>query len=370
MRPLQRTPASTIITFMISAFPPLARLVPLLVLTALMTACGYAEWPPRSDVRRDVEGDRQPSSDATAFRAATAVTVGKGDSVYALSRRHRVSMRAIIEANNLRPPFHLRVGQRIVLPRQPEHLVEKGDTLSQIAHQRNIGMYDLARVNALRPPYTIYVGQRLRLPRGAVTSGASSVSVTSASETKTVSVSPDAGKQPTKAKALPPLSRKTPDWAKKQPAMKRPVRTAVRPRRVAAGPVSKPPPRAGKGFQWPVRGRVISSFGSKAKGLRNDGINIAAARGTPVKAADNGVVVYAGNELRAFGNLLLIRHAGGWVSAYAHNEVLLVKRGDKVRKGQKIGAVGSSGSVVTPQLHFELRKNRRARNPGKYLSRV
>jgi len=89
-----------------------------------------------------------------------------------------------------------------------------------------------------------------------------------------------------------------------------------------------------------------------------------------VLAAENGVVVYAGNELRAFGNLLLIKHTGGWVSAYAHNEVLFVKRGDRVRKGQRISSVGSSGSVITPQLHFELRKNRRARNPGKYLSRV
>ena len=117
-------------------------------------------------------------------------------------------------------------------------------------------------------------------------------------------------------------------------------------------------------------GRVISSFGAKSKGLRNDGINIAAPRGTPVRAAENGVVVYAGNELRGFGNLVLIKHSGGWVSAYAHNEDLAVRRGDKVRKGQRIARVGSSGGVTTPQLHFELRKGKRARDPRKYLQRV
>ena len=112
---------------------------------------------------------------------------------------------------------------------------------------------------------------------------------------------------------------------------------------------------------------MISSFGSKSKGLRNDGINIAAPRGAPVVAAENGVVVYAGNELRGFGNLVLIKHAGGWVSAYAHNDRLLVRRGDKVRKGQRIALVGSTGGVTSPQLHFELRKGKRARDPRKYL---
>ena len=117
----------------------------------------------------------------------------------------------------------------------------------------------------------------------------------------------------------------------------------------------------------PVKGRVISKFGTKPNGQRNDGINVAVPEGTSVKAAENGVVAYAGNELRGFGNLLLIKHAGGWVTAYAHNEILMVRRGQRVRKGDVIGKVGSSGSVGRPQLHFELRKGRRAINPRKYL---
>ena len=131
--------------------------------------------------------------------------------------------------------------------------------------------------------------------------------------------------------------------------------------------ISKPAARSGKKFLWPVRGRVISAFGAKSKGLRNDGINIAAPRGTPVLAAENGVVVYAGNELRGFGKLILVKHSGGWVSAYAHNQSFMVKRGEKVTKGQRIARVGSTGGVISPQLHFELRKGRDAKDPRKYL---
>jgi len=118
-----------------------------------------------------------------------------------------------------------------------------------------------------------------------------------------------------------------------------------------------------------VNGKIISSFGAKKGGLHNDGINIAAARGAPVRAAENGIVAYAGNELRGFGNLLLIKHADGWTSAYAHNDKLLVRRGDQVRRGQIIARVGSTGSVTSPQLHFELREGSEAIDPLRLLAR-
>ena len=108
---------------------------------------------------------------------------------------------------------------------------------------------------------------------------------------------------------------------------------------------------------------MISNFGPKAGGLHNDGINIAAPEGAPIKAAENGVVVYAGNELRGYGNLLLVRHSDGWVSAYAHTSKFRVAAGEKVKQGQVIAEVGSSGNVDRPQLHFELRKGTRAINP-------
>ena len=114
---------------------------------------------------------------------------------------------------------------------------------------------------------------------------------------------------------------------------------------------------------------MLSRFGTIGKGLQNDGINILAQKGTPVRATQTGVVAYAGNELRGFGNLLLIKHSGGWISAYAHNSELLVRTGQKVRRGQIVSKVGRTGSVDKPQLHFELRRGNRAVDPERFLGR-
>ena len=129
-----------------------------------------------------------------------------------------------------------------------------------------------------------------------------------------------------------------------------------------------PEPLAGNSFRWPVKGHIVSGFGTKADGGHNDGINISVPQGTPVRAAENGVVAYAGNELKGYGNLVLVRHANNWVSAYANNEQILVKRGDKVSRGQVIAKAGTSGSVSQPQVHFELRKGSRPVDPTKYMS--
>ena len=129
-----------------------------------------------------------------------------------------------------------------------------------------------------------------------------------------------------------------------------------------------PAPRATARFAWPLPGKIIANFGPAGGGLHNDGINIAATLGTQVRAADNGVVAYAGNELRGFGNLLLIKHADGWTTAYAHNDKLLVQRGDTVTQGQVIATVGRTGNVDSPQLHFEVRKGTQAMNPIEFLA--
>jgi len=351
-----------------------------------LTACGYAEWPPRDEAPRDT--NRAPSGNAgsAAFTNATAVVVGKGDSVYALSRRHRVPMRAIIEANGLKAPFTLRVGQRIMLPRGPVHVVRKGDTLLAIGNRYNVDPYEVARINGVKPPYVIRIGEPLTLPvegGGRIKTIAISPNVDADLDGGPgVSIIPDPA--PTVSEAGAPGPPKT---LAEVTVPRRPSRTNRRPAtppawssppKVARAPdtrntpsppvrVPAPPPKSASGFAWPVKGRVISRFGVKAKGLRNDGINIAAARGTPVRAAENGVVAYAGNELRGFGNLLLIKHSGGWVTAYAHNDKVLVKRGQKIRKGDTVATVGSSGSVTRPQLHFEIRKGKKARDPGKLL---
>jgi murein DD-endopeptidase MepM/ murein hydrolase activator NlpD len=121
-------------------------------------------------------------------------------------------------------------------------------------------------------------------------------------------------------------------------------------------------------FQWPLQGKIISRFGAKNGGQHNDGINIAAKEGAKVYAADSGTVAYAGNELRGFGNLLLIRHSDGWITAYAHNEKLLVKKGDKVARGQPIALVGATGNVDSPQLHFEIRRGSDPVDPLQHLA--
>jgi murein DD-endopeptidase MepM/ murein hydrolase activator NlpD len=316
----------------------------LLLFSGVLSGCGNLEWPPPGYGRQSGDAAPPVTINNAAFVNASAVTVGPGDTVYALSRRHQVSERDIIIANNLKAPYRLTVGQRIVLPRGKEHTVVKDDNLFKISLTYNVDMYDLARANAIKPPYTIYVDQKLRLPgtsgTGTMVATAQPKPTTTTTATTTQTTTETSNQTKTVAAAL-----QTKTTSKTNTA------------------VPSPPASTGKGFVWPIRGRVISNFGAKDKGLHNDGINIAAPKGSPIQAAENGVVAYAGNELRGFGNLLLIKHADGYVSAYAHNAKLLVKRGDKIRKGQTIATVGSTGNVTSPQLHFELRKGKKALDP-------
>ena len=267
--------------------------------------------------------------------------VQPGDTVYGISRRFGVPIRTIIEANDLNPPYTLLVDQRLAVPTQRVHVVEAGQTVYGISRLYGVDLTELTRLNDIREPYTIGVGQRLALP-------AASAPTQSAD-------APD---------VLPPQPAPAP--ASQPEAPQEPELAAIPPP-VTTGAIPSPPAREGGKFLWPLRGRIISSFGPKDGGLHNDGINIAAEPGASVLASENGVVVYAGNELRGFGNLLLIKHADGWVTAYAHNERLLVGRGQQVRRGQAIAQVGQSGSVTSPQLHFEIRKGSRAINPSEML---
>jgi murein DD-endopeptidase MepM/ murein hydrolase activator NlpD len=231
-------------------------------------------------------------------------------------------------------------------PAQPSSgtaTVQPGDTLYAIARRTNISVRALIDANGLRPPYTVVAGQRLRLPAPA------SDAAEAARDRNTEPAS-----QPSAQPVIP---------APATPAAPTAVSTP------SPQPDSAPPARAGR-FAWPVRGTIVSAFGAKPGGLQNDGINIAAPRGTAVRAAENGVVVYAGNELKGFGNLLLVRHADGWMSAYAHLDEAVVARGAQVQRGQVIGQVGQTGSVAAPQLHFELRRGGRAVDPQSVLTAV
>lgn len=266
---------------------------------------------------------------ASLFGTPETVTVEKGDTLYSISKRYDMPLRDLIDANGLKPPYTLKVGQVLRLPASTYHVVSRGDTLYSISRQYNANIADLKRINNLSYPYTLAVGQKVILAGSA-----RSLSAT----------------------ANPPPKRK-------YTARAAPRKTTSRPARGSYTVVQK---RSSK-FSWPVRGTIVSKFGTIGKGRANDGINIKAARGTAIKAADAGTVAYAGNELKGFGNLILVRHNDGWITAYAHNDRLLVKKGQKVRCGEKIATVGATGGVNSPQLHFEIRAGKKAVNPVAYL---
>ncbi len=259
---------------------------------------------------------------------AVAYRIQAGDTVYGVARRFAVPVRGVIDTNALEPPYGLRVGQVLRVPNPRRHRVQAGDTVYGVARRYGIDPSQIVSLNRIAAPYAIAPGQSLVLP-GLVLPAAAPVTA------------PVAASPATAVEAVPAT------------------------RSLAAIPA--PPPRAGGKFLWPVQGRTIAGYGRKKNGLHNDGINIAAPRGAPVRAADNGVVAYVGNELRGFGNLILVKHAGGWITAYAHNQDFLVRRGQTVTRGQPIARIGSSGNVATPQLHFEIRKGTRSVDPTRFL---
>jgi murein DD-endopeptidase MepM/ murein hydrolase activator NlpD len=241
------------------------------------------------------------------------------------------------------------------------HLVQPGDTAWNIAHRYGISVNELAAANG--GSTTVKLGQRVAIPGGGAPQGVQLASlnpqeVAAPQPVALVSEVPAAAANETPA----PL-------AAAQQTTEQQV--ALAPQTGTAGSLAPAAPKAAaasNGFRWPVRGRIISGFGKKANGERNDGINLAVPEGTSVKAAEDGTVIYAGNELKSYGNLVLIRHNNGWVSAYAHNSELQVKRGDNVTRGQTIALSGMSGGVTTPQVHFELRKDATPVDPLQHLT--
>jgi murein DD-endopeptidase MepM/ murein hydrolase activator NlpD len=262
--------------------------------------------------------------------------VQRDDTLFAISRRSGVGLRDLIELNRLQAPFDLQAGQRIQVPAVRYHEVAAGETLYGISRHYGVPVNILVTENSIAPPYGIRTGQRLRIPDAA-------------------NQRPAADQAPAVAATTPPTAGTAAPTPATKPAT---VRKSI----------GKPPPRASNRFAWPVQGRVLSRFGPKRGGLHNDGINIAVKEGTPVRAAENGVVAYIGNELRGYGNLLLLRHDGGWVTAYAHTGDVQVRVGQTVRRGQVIARAGATGNVESPQLHFEIRRGRKALDPLGYLS--
>lgn len=314
-----------------------------LLLVGLITACsGLPDRFPR--LVNSPPPPRVVKPESIPIPASGLVDVAPGDTVYAIARRYDVAMRDVIDANGLEAPFLLQVGQSLRLPPPRIYAVAPGDTIFSISRRFGVDMRTLVSMNGLAAPYQVTAGRQLKMPvRGAPVAATPRTKVATSASGAIQSI---------------PLPRPRPDEAGTAAG------TSARPATARGGSFAlRPPSREGKRFLWPVRGRIISNFGPRDGGLHNDGINIAAPKGGPILAADSGIVAYAGTELRAFGNLLLIKHADGWTTAYAHAHRLLVKRGDRVKRGQTIGTIGSSGGVTRPQLHFELRRGSRAVDP-------
>ena len=251
------------------------------------------------------EGTMEYPGSAAGPNAVPVYVVKDKDTVDGLSRRYGVPSQTIIDRNNLKPPYTIKPGQSLAMPGARFVPDSYGEPASQQTAAANPNAPSSVKREGLAPP----PGAQGEAPRSAAPAG-----------------------EPT------PLSK-----------------TSVT---VPATPPAR--------MIWPVHGKVVSGYGTSG-GQKNDGIDIAAAKGTPVKAAEGGKVVYAGGEVAKMGNLLLIEHSGGYITAYGNNEELLVKKGDTVKKGQIIAKVGNSGGTAEPQLHFEVRRSGKTIDPRTVL---
>jgi murein DD-endopeptidase MepM/ murein hydrolase activator NlpD len=337
----------------------------------------------------DVTGSLPPAPPPPVWtwEGGTPVTLHSGETLETLSRRYDVPVAALMEANSISNPALVHTGQHLVIPRRrgpasaaagapqtrlattapaipaaapvgpPQsalspaasaHVVAPGETLHSIARHYGVSVLALAKANNLAPDTMVKIGERISIPGARMAAAAPAAPAPSAAEPRGEGAvgSVATADSPHSARLAAPVAPE---------GQESPVKTAE-----PAGSLPS--------FRWPVRGRVIAGFGPKPNGLQNDGINLAVPEGTPVKAAEDGVVAYAGNELKGYGNLVLVRHSNGFVTAYAHASEILVKRGDVVKRGQVIAKSGQTGNVTSPQLHFEIRKGSTPVDPAQYLS--
>ncbi|MET4800702.1 LysM peptidoglycan-binding domain-containing M23 family metallopeptidase [Bradyrhizobium sp. LB11.1] len=354
---------------------------------------GFGSYTPPAQPRLEATGTVPPRSVAAAQPVGgTKIIVGTSDTLDVLARRYHVSPQAIMAANGYKGPRALSPGQQLIIPHSGAvaaapapvmapvaaapvmatkpvavvaapsrfHFVNRGDTLASIARKNHISAAELARANGLASSAKLKLGAKLTVP-GAKTAAAAAPLAPApvAAAPVAAALQPVASAPVTKMAAIA------------QPAQS--ARLAQATTNIEEKPAATPAKAAETTsslptFRWPVRGKVITSYGAKTNGKSNDGINVAVPEGTPVKAAEDGVVAYSGNELKGYGNLVLVRHANGYVTAYAHASELLVKRGDTIKRGQVIAKSGQSGEVASPQLHFEIRKGSSPVDPLQFLN--
>jgi murein DD-endopeptidase MepM/ murein hydrolase activator NlpD len=325
-------------------------------------------------------------------QGGSVVSARANETVRVLAKRYGVPEQALMDVNGIRNPTENLSGQQILIPafgrpqskptpanaREPvvepskvasldpasglsaarkkaiddggRYTVQSGDTLSAISRKTGASVASLRQVNSIKGDY-IKVGQKLIVP-GLSASGATRVA--------SANVDPVVTSDKPKASDAPKVAEYTP------PAPKKITQGSIT--TIEAQETASAPQATGVNtMRWPVQGRVVSAFGSNSGGAPNDGIDISVPGGTPVKAAENGVVIYSGDGLKELGKTILVRHADGIVTVYGHASDLKVKRGDTVKRGQEIALSGISGSAKQPQLHFEVRKNSKPVNPIGYL---
>ncbi len=295
---------------------------------------------------------RPVEPDARVVEASTH-RVAPGEGLLQIAARTGASAEVIARANGLARPYTLRIGQVLKIPGGRYHLVRAGQSGIAIARAYGLDWTRIVEANALPEPYVLRAGQRILIPWPA-SEGTRSRAAERAAAFRLDIDDIVTGGQP----ALPARA-------------KAPPRVAARPDRPlpAAVPVVPPSRLSGAGFIWPVRGAVVKRFGRGPAGDRSDGIKIAVPLGTPIRAAADGVVAYAGSGIAALGGLVIMRHGSGWTSVYGHAGRLLVTRGQTVKRGQVIALSGDTGFADRPELHFELRKNRAPVDPVGLLRR-
>lgn len=298
-----------------------------------------------------------------AINSPDRYTVVKGDTLYSIAFRYGLDYHSLAKINNITPPYNLALGQVLILnlkaQEAPSYIVQRGDTLYSIARKNNQSVSFLAGVNNLEPPYNLKLGQKILLSRadsGGLADNRPGTSV------------PVAG-QPQSNTATTVTTTTTTTTQKGDSKPVTTTTTTTQPQKVpvnAQTPIvnSKTRKVAGVTWSWPTTGKVIEQFSTAEQG--NKGIDIAGNRGQAILSAADGQVVYSGNALRGFGNLIIINHNNEYLSAYAHNDVMLVKEGQKVKRGQHIARMGSTDAAST-RLHFEIRYRGQSVNPVSYL---
>jgi murein DD-endopeptidase MepM/ murein hydrolase activator NlpD len=345
---------------------------------------GLSSYAPPQRPKLETSGSVGPKSVAATRNAhggTTTIIVGTSDTLEIIAKRYNVSTAEIVRANGYKGPRALSPGQQLIIPpRQATaavtpapavaapatrsiaaassvHVVNKGDTLHSIARRNHVPVGELARANNLDQSAKLSIGMKLTVPGNK-----------SAAAEPPPAVAAPAQQQ--LAALTPPATRSITPAAPQQSARlaQSNVQVEEKPAEPAANAKPSETTSALPSFRWPVRGKVITSYGAKTNGKANDGINVAVPEGTPVKAAEDGIVAYSGNELKGYGNLILVRHSNGYVTAYAHASELLVRRGDTIKRGQIIAKSGQSGEVGSPQLHFEIRKGSSPVDPLQFLN--